>query len=173
MNFLEQYYFWMIVGVIIIIGAIGVYIIQSYIKKMHTAINLYRFIWEQLILEPIIFIFRWFPGGWGIVMRTVLYKILLKKMGKKVVIRDGVKISFPENVEIDDFSGLNDGCFIEGGAPVKIGKWVRFGPRVSILTMNHNFERTDIPIKEPPGLLPVHVAHPFESGLIEPEAVGQ
>lgn len=80
--------------------------------------------------------------------RTVLYKILLKKMGRKVLIRSGVRIDYPENIEIDDFSGVNDYCFIEGGVSVKIGKWVRLGPHVSILTMNHVYQSRKIPIKQ-------------------------
>ncbi|KAA3607058.1 MAG: acetyltransferase [Calditrichaeota bacterium] len=88
------------------------------------------------------------PGGWGMFGRIILYKIRLGKMGKKVIIRSGVRIDYPENVEIGDYSGINDNCLIEGGVSVKIGKWVRFGPNVSIITMNHNFVRKDIPIKQ-------------------------
>lgn len=153
--------------VLVIIALIaGLVYAHNYIKKMGVVITLYRFIWEQLLLEPIVFIFRWIPGGWGIFARFFLYKKLLKRMGKKVIIRDGVKITFPENVEIDDYSGVNDGCFIEGGAAVKVGKWVRLSPGVSILTMNHNFELLDIPIKKQ-GLIkkPVTVADDVWIGL--------
>lgn len=145
MDFLEEN---LILIILLILFLIGLTVVQSYIKKMGTEVKLFRFIWEQLILEPVVFVFRWMPGGWGMLGRTILYKIRLKKMGKKVLIRNGVRIDYPENVEIDDYSGINDNCFIEGGVFVKIGKWVRFAPNVAVITMNHNFESKDIPIKQ-------------------------
>ncbi|MCD4654127.1 acyltransferase [bacterium] len=114
---------------------------------MKVSINLFRFVWEYLFLEPIVFFFRWLPGGWGIVGRYALYKILLKNQGSKVTIRDGVKIMYPERVSIGDNSGINDGCFIEGTGGVSIGCYVRLAPRVEIMTSNHVFEDPDTPIK--------------------------
>lgn len=121
---------------------------RLYIKKMNTIIGLPRFIWDYLILEPIVFLFRWLPGGYGIALRTILYKVLLKKVGKGVVIRDGVKILFPERVEIGKYTGLNDSCIIDGTGGVKIGSYVRMAPRVEILTSNHIFTDRNVPIKK-------------------------
>ncbi len=106
------------------------------------------FIWEYLLLEPVLFIFRWLPGGWGILARYVIYKVLLKHQGKWVTIRDGVKIMYPERVSIGDNSGINDGCFLEGTGGISIGNYVRLAPRVEIMTSNHRFKEVDKPIKD-------------------------
>jgi len=141
MNYLVPIAVLLFLGILILIG------LQSYIKKLKVSVNLFRFVWEYLFLEPIVFIFRWMPGGWGILCRYALYKVLLKKQGSKVTIRDGVKIMYPERVSIGDNSGVNDGCFLEGTGGITIGQYVRLAPRVEIMTSNHVFDNPDIPIK--------------------------
>ncbi|MBN1878861.1 acyltransferase [bacterium] len=120
---------------------------RGYIRKLHVSIGLCRFVWEYLLLEPVVFLFRWCPGGYGIVARYVLYKLLLKHQGRNVTIRDGVKIMYPERVSIGDNSGVNDSCFLEGTGGITIGRFVRLAPRVEIMTSNHNFSDPDVPIK--------------------------
>lgn len=120
---------------------------RNYIRKLNVSVGLFRFIWEYLLLEPVVFVFRWCPGGYGIVARYVLYKLLLKHQGRNVTIRDGVKIMYPERVSIGDNSGVNDGCFLEGTGGITIGRFVRLAPRVEIMTANHNFSDPDTPIK--------------------------
>ena len=105
----------------LLVGLIVLWGLQNYIRKMKVSINLFRFIWEYMLLEPLVFIFRWMPGGWGILARYGLYKLLLKNQGRKVTIRDGVKIMYPERVVIGDNSGVNDGCFLEGTGGIEIG----------------------------------------------------
>jgi len=140
-----DYIYIAVIGLIICLAVIlG---LQSYIRKLKVSINLFRFFWEYMFLEPLVFIFRWMPGGWGILSRYALYKLLLKKQGKKVTVRDGVKIMYPERVVIGDYSGVNDGCFLEGTGGIIIGRYVRLAPRVEIMTSNHIFEDPDTPIK--------------------------
>lgn len=131
----------------LLVATFGLILAQSYIGKLGTEIKLGRFIFEQLILEPVVFVFRWVPGGWGIFARLLLYKLLLGHMGKKVMFGYGVKVTYPESVFIDDYSGVNDNCLIEGGGKITIGKWVRLAPGVAILTMNHAVDNLDVPIK--------------------------
>lgn len=139
---------YIIIAVVLAVVALGVLLgLQSYIRKLKVSINLFRFIWEYLLLEPLVFLFRWLPGGWGILARYPLYKLLLKKQGRKVTIRDGVKIMYPARVSIGDYSGVNDGCFLEGTGGITIGNYVRLAPRVEIMTSNHVFTDPDTPIK--------------------------
>ncbi|HPQ40386.1 MAG TPA: acyltransferase [bacterium] len=121
--------------------------LQAYIRKLKVSVPLARFMWEYMLLEPVVFVFRWMPGGWGILARYLLYKLLLKHQGRRVTIRDGVKIMYPERVSIGDNSGVNDGCFLEGTGGITIGRFVRLAPRVEIMTSNHVFTDPDTPIK--------------------------
>ena len=140
-----EYIYLTAIGLILCLGVIlG---LHGYIRKLNVSINLFRFFWEYMLLEPLVFLFRWLPGGWGMLGRYVLYKLLLKKQGKKVTIRDGVKIMYPERVAIGDYSGVNDGCFLEGTGGITIGRYVRLAPRVEIMTSNHIFKDPATPIK--------------------------
>lgn len=121
--------------------------LHAYIRKLKVSVPLVRFLWEYMLLEPVVFVFRWMPGGWGILARYMLYKLLLKHQGRRVTIRDGVKIMYPKRVSIDDNSGVNDGCFLEGTGGITIGRYVRLAPRVEIMTSNHVFTDPDVPIK--------------------------
>lgn len=131
---------------VVVLGGL-VYAASRYAAKMKTSINLWRALWEQFILEPIIFVFRWMPGAWGMAARYLLYGLLLKHQGRQVLIRDGVKIMFPERVSIGDASGLNDGCLLDGSGGITIGEYVRVAPRVEIMTSNHVFDDPHTPIK--------------------------
>ncbi len=131
---------WLLITIatfILLLASFGIYI-----RKLKVSISLFRFVWEYLMLEPIVFFFRWCPGGYGIVLRYALYKVLLKHQGRNVTIRDGVKIMYPERVSIGDNSGVNDGCFLEGAGGITIGRYVRLAPRVEIMTSNHVFIRS-------------------------------
>jgi galactoside O-acetyltransferase len=60
-------------------------------------------------------------------------KKLFKKCGKEVKIYPLAKIVIPENVEIDDYSIIDDFTFIEGGKGIIIGKYVHIANFTSII----------------------------------------
>jgi len=97
------------------------------------------------------------------------YKISdISKIGKGVVIEDGVRIFHPENVEIGehvyighntilkayfknkliigDYTWIGQGCFFHSAGGITIGKAVGIGPYVKILTSTHKEEELDKPI---------------------------
>ena len=57
----------------------------------------------------------------------------LKKLGKNVVIGEFVKIIHPEQIEIDDFSRIDDFSILVGGKGIKIGKFVHIGSYSSVI----------------------------------------
>lgn len=139
-------------SMVIVVGVLlaGIALIvagYSYTKNMKTVVNLPRLVVESILLEPVVVVFRWLPGAWGVAARYVFYKMLLKNLGKNVTIRDGVKIMFPERVSIEKNTGLNDGCFLDGAGGIQIGEYVRLGPRVEIMTSNHIYSDIEVPIK--------------------------
>ncbi len=82
----------------------------------------------------------------GTRFRTFLVRGIFKKCGKEVTVLKGVKFGSGLNVEIGDFSSLNADCWI--GNDTIIGNDVMMGPEIIILSGSHNFERTDIPMRE-------------------------
>ena len=56
-----------------------------------------------------------------------------KKIGKNVKIFEYAKIVKPEVIEIDDYSEIDDFCFIYGGRGIKIGRYVHISRFVSVI----------------------------------------
>ena len=72
-----------------------------------------------------------------VVRRFVIYS------GKKIRVCRKAKIGF--DIRIGDHSGIGENSIIENGT--SIGNNVLMGPNVQIYTHNHDFSRTDIPIR--------------------------
>jgi len=83
-----------------------------------------------------------------VTVRTFFWKLLLKKTGKNVRIREGVIIMSPQKVEIGDNSSLNVGVKVGGQCGVKIGKDVLIGYNVNIVSENHEYRYPNIPIRK-------------------------
>jgi len=75
-------------------------------------------------------------------IRAFCGKLILSKCGKNVNIDRGA--IFSSRVEIGDNSGIGINCRIDG--KVTIGNNVMMAPECIIHTINHNFQRTDIPM---------------------------
>lgn len=71
---------------------------------------------------------RYIPGGIGYKLRYYYYKILLKHMGKNVLIDTGVFLSGAKNISIGDYVWIDAGCRIEAMlGEITIGKRVHIG----------------------------------------------
>ena len=83
----------------------------------------------------------------GKISRNLRYKFvkkLFKKCGRNVNIENGCWYGTGEQIEIGDFSGIGSKCQIYGS--VKMGKYIMMGPEVLIITRNHNFANTSVPM---------------------------
>lgn len=69
----------------------------------------------------------------------------LDKHGKHINIERNANFGFGKGISLGDYSGLGVNCYVRG--PLEIGAYVNMGPDVRIITINHNTERTDIPMK--------------------------
>lgn len=70
-------------------------------------------------------------------------------LGKYAMIEcTGVLRNVGNCIKIGNNVGINHYCFIGVRGDIEIGDNVIFGPRVNVFSENHNFDRTDIPIKE-------------------------
>lgn len=82
----------------------------------------------------------------GTRLRTYCCRRIFKFTGEEVTILKGVKFGSGLNIEIGDYSSLNRDCWIANDTV--IGEDVMMGPEIVILSGNHNFGRTDIPMRE-------------------------
>lgn len=65
--------------------------------------------------------------------------------GKNINVEKNADFGKGDGISIGDHSGLGVNCHVRG--PLEIGSYVNMGPDVRIITINHNTERTDIPMK--------------------------
>ncbi len=80
---------------------------------------------------------RFLPGMAGYIFRKVLCKRIFCHAGKNVNIRPGVRFGRGSLISISDNSGLGDGAYLVGMAPILIGNNVMTGPQIMILTGGH------------------------------------
>lgn len=75
-------------------------------------------------------------------IRAFCGKLMLKSCGKKVNIEKGAQ--FSPRTSLGDYSGIGINARINGTCT--IGDYVMMGTDVVVITRNHAFERTDIPM---------------------------
>ena len=98
------------------------------------------------IINHLADLFRYFPGKFGDMMRKLMYSFIFQNIGRFVEIKDGTTILCAENIKIDDYSAINQNCYINAYGGVEIGKHVRIAPHSALISTNHKFDRTDIPM---------------------------
>lgn len=75
-------------------------------------------------------------------LRAFCGKLMLRRCGKKVNIEKGA--IFSAKVSLGDYSGIGVNSKIYGECA--IGSYVMMGEDVTIITRNHSFTRTDVPM---------------------------
>lgn len=92
------------------------------------------------------------PSKW---IRYQLCKRIFKSIGHNVNIERRAIFGSGRNIEIGDNSGIGIRCVLPSNT--KIGKDVMMGPNCYIISQNHKFSRTDIPMRcqgsQPPSLI--------------------
>lgn len=79
-------------------------------------------------------------------IRMLLARHMLAQCGSNVNVEHGARFGSGRQVVVGDNSGLGIDCDIVG--PVEIGRNVMMGPRVTLITLNHNFSDTSRPMIE-------------------------
>ena len=136
--------------VLIILAALflaAVVFCTYYHRKVRAEQPLFSFLLRYLLLDYIVFLVRWCPGLLGMALRQVCYKLAGAKLARGVTIHEGAHVTHFRGLTIGEYSGVGYGAIINARGGVTIGKWVRMGPRVSMYTANHNFQRRDELIK--------------------------
>jgi len=97
---------------------------------------------------------KWFircrnKGGYlGLVLRYALLKALARSCGENVCIQQNVFLLNPEFLSIGDNVSIHPMVYMECWGNVEIGNDVSIAQGATILSVNHNYDRMDIPIKD-------------------------
>lgn len=84
--------------------------------------------------------------GWTAALRRAVCRGLFRSCGREVNIERGAYFGDGSLLALGDRSGLGVDCQIYG--QVTIGRDVMMGPEVILLTRNHGFDRTDLPMMD-------------------------
>ena len=87
-----------------------------------------------------------FMYGW----RRSIYKFFGAKIGKNVLIRPSVKMTFPWHVEIGDYSWIGDDVVLYSLGQIKIGNNVVVSQNSYICTGTHDFSKTTFDMQRYP-----------------------
>lgn len=85
-------------------------------------------------------LFAWSPQfmyGW----RRMLLRLFGAKIGKEVIIRSSVTITYPWKVSIGDYSWVGDNAVLYSLGNIDIGKNVVVSQRSYLCTGSHNYEK--------------------------------
>ncbi len=87
----------------------------------------------NLPIDFISWLLRDVPGPVGYKCRSAFYRLILKKMGKNVLIDVGVVIYGPQNITLADFVWIDAYCIINAlNGEISVGRRVHIGPFTSI-----------------------------------------
>lgn len=92
--------------------------------------------------------------GHGVILKNNVNIIVEKdaelRIGNDVFIGDNTFIKcYGGKIFIGDSVSINNNCHFNGSGDINIGKYCRLGPRTSIVSSNHNFDRIlSVPIKD-------------------------
>jgi putative colanic acid biosynthesis acetyltransferase WcaF len=94
-------------------------------------------------------LFSWSPQvlyGW----RAWLLRLFGAKIGRKVLIRPGVRITYPWKLSVGDYVWIGDGSELYTLAEIHIGSHVAIAQDVAVVTGSHKFRQTTFDIYAEP-----------------------
>ena len=94
---------------------------------------------EALWLFVNLFLFQLCPFGFSTLKRTVL-RAFGAKIGRGVVIKPGVKITFPWKLQVGDFVWLGEECWLLNLEKIVIGNNVCVSQRAFLCSGSHNYK---------------------------------
>lgn len=83
-----------------------------------------------------------FMYGW----RRFLLRLFGAKVGKKVIVRPTVRITYPWKVSIGDYSWIGDDVVLYSLGEIEIGNHVVISQKAYLCTGSHDYKEEDFPI---------------------------
>ena len=80
-------------------------------------------------------------------LRAKFLSLFVRKMGYNVRVNKHVTIEVPEKINIGNNVIINSDTWISGGGGLDIGDNSMIGPKTVIVTTDHNFSSSEIPIR--------------------------
>jgi acetyltransferase-like isoleucine patch superfamily enzyme len=102
------------------------FIFKKLIDEEKSSLNDYLYFFIRIPLDIIEWLIRYFPGPIGILLRRFYYKIILKKVGKNVIIDQGVYFH-GNDIQLDDWCYIDKFCILTSVSKILIGKRVHIG----------------------------------------------
>ena len=100
--------------------------------------------WFILKYELITSLFSWMPGVLGLFLRSKLYPLLFKRVGKGVIFGRSITLRHPHKIEIGDHVIIDDGCLIDAKGSdnegIKMANGVFIGRQSSVYCKNGNIQ---------------------------------
>ena len=78
--------------------------------------------------------------------RRFLLRLFGAKIGKKVIIRPSVKVTYPWKISIGDYSWIGDDVVLYSLGEIEIGKNVVISQKSYLCTGSHDYLKSDFPI---------------------------
>lgn len=91
---------------------------------------------------------RNFPGPAGEMVRNQLVPTFSARAGSGIQVHEGVRFRNVHLLEVGDDCELGVDNFLQTGGGITLGNRVMLGPGVKIWSVNHNFDRLDVPINQ-------------------------
>jgi putative colanic acid biosynthesis acetyltransferase WcaF len=106
--------------------------------------------WKEAVWTLVRFLFFQNAFPWPSSLRCVLLRVFGAKIGRSVVIRANVNISFPWRLMIDNHVWIGEDVGILTLAPVTIESNVCISQRTYLCTGSHDFRREDFKLQVAP-----------------------
>ena len=91
-------------------------------------------------------LFRSLPGLLGMILRWGLYRVLCAELKSFCTIYSGVYLTHTYGLRIGRSFSVNSGVLIDARGGVDIGDHVMVGPYAVVVSSNHDFLQTDVPM---------------------------
>jgi acetyltransferase-like isoleucine patch superfamily enzyme len=103
--------------------------------------------------SALLILFRYVPFSIGIVLRYCCLKKLCRRCGEDVLIFPGAFLTFLENCEMGNSISIHENCNIGCLGGLRIGDNTMISQGVSILTTEHDYQQTRLPMRDVPGIV--------------------
>jgi len=103
-------------------------------------------IFHLVLEEYLCWMGRLLPGFAGVFIRSLIYKLLFKKIEGMIVTYPGVFITHTYGFNVGSNVFINSGAVIDGRGGITIGNHVMIGPNVCITSSTHQYKDLTLPM---------------------------